>query len=56
VLPHERSRCEKSNRHANGAFSVYSYRLDGKTMTVIAQRDQDGPIISSETIRLTRVD
>jgi hypothetical protein len=41
---------------SNGAFWVYSYKVDGNTMTVIAQRNQDGPIMSSETIKLARVE
>ena len=41
---------------SNGAFWVYSYKVEGNTMTLIPQRNQDGPNISSETIRLARVE
>jgi hypothetical protein len=41
---------------SNGAFSVYSYKVDGNSMTVTTQRNQNGPIISSVTIKLVRVE
>jgi hypothetical protein len=41
---------------SNGAFSVYSYKVDGNSMTVTTQRNQNGPIISFVTIKLVRVE
>jgi len=41
---------------ANGAFSVYSYRLEGNSLTVTAQRNQNGQVPSSLTIKLARVE
>jgi len=41
---------------AGGAFSVYSYHLEGNSMTVTAQRNQNGPIPSPVTIKLARVE
>jgi hypothetical protein len=40
----------------NGAFSVYSYHLEGASMTVTTQRNQTGPIKGSVTIKLARVE
>jgi hypothetical protein len=41
---------------ANGAFSVYSYHLEGNSMTVTAQRNQNGQVPNSVTIKLARVE
>lgn len=41
---------------SNGAFSVYTYKVEGNSMTVTAQRNQNGPITSSVTIKLARVE
>jgi hypothetical protein len=41
---------------SNGAFSVYSYKVEGNSMTVTTQRNQNGPITSSVTIKLARVE
>ncbi len=41
---------------SNGAFSVYSYKVDGNSMTVTMQRNQNGPITSAVTIKLARVE
>ena len=41
---------------SNGAFSVYSYKVEGNSMTVSTQRNQNGPITSSVTIKLARIE
>lgn len=40
----------------NGATSVYSYRLDGNTLTLMQVRTHAGPVQSPVTIKLTRVE
>jgi hypothetical protein len=41
---------------ANGAFSVYSYHLEGNSLTVTSQQNQNGPFRGSVTIKLARVE
>lgn len=41
---------------AKGAFSVYSYKLEGDTLTATAQRNQDGPIPNPVSIKAVRVE
>jgi len=41
---------------SNGAFWVYSYKVEGNSMTVTAQRNQDGPMPRPVMIKLVRVE
>ncbi len=41
---------------STGAFTVYSYKLEGDTLTVTPQRNQNGPIADSVTIKSVRVE
>ena len=41
---------------SNGVFSVYSYKVEGDSMTVTTLRNQNGPITSAVTIKLARVE
>jgi hypothetical protein len=41
---------------APGAFITYSYRLDGNTLWVTFQKNQDGPIVNPATIKAVRVE
>jgi hypothetical protein len=40
----------------NGTFSVYSYQLEGNSMTLTTQRNQNGPSTGSVTIKLGRLE
>jgi hypothetical protein len=39
-----------------GAFTTWSYRLDGDTLWVTAQKNQDGPIAHPVTVKAVRVE
>ena len=39
-----------------GAFITYSYKLDGDTLRVTFQRDQNGPIVNPVSIKAVRVE
>jgi hypothetical protein len=39
-----------------GAFTTYIYRLDGDTLWVTQQRNQDGPFVNPITIKAVRVE
>lgn len=39
-----------------GVFITYSYKLDGDTMWVTQQRNQNGPFVNPVTIKLIRVE
>jgi hypothetical protein len=39
-----------------GAFIVYSCKLDGNSMTLTQQRNQNGPIANPATVKLVRVE
>jgi hypothetical protein len=39
-----------------GVFITYSYRLDGDTMWLTQQRNQNGPFPNPFTLKLTRVE
>jgi hypothetical protein len=39
-----------------GVFIVYSYRLEGATLTLTQQRNQTGPFANPVTFKLTRVE
>jgi hypothetical protein len=41
---------------APGAFSTWSYRLDGDTLWVTAERNQNGPIANPVTVKAVRVE
>jgi hypothetical protein len=41
---------------APGAFVAYSYRLEGDTLWVTQQRNQNGPIANPVTIKVVRVE
>jgi Lipocalin-like domain len=41
---------------APGVFVAYSYKLDGDTLTVTFQKDQNGPIANPVTIKAVRVE
>ena len=41
---------------APGAFITYSYKLDGDTLRVTFQKDQNGPIVNPVTIKAVRVE
>ena len=39
-----------------GAFTTWSYRLDGSTLWVTAERNQNGPIANPVTVKSVRVE
>ena len=39
-----------------GAFSTWSYKLVGDTLSVTAQRNQNGPIVNPVTVKSVRVE
>jgi hypothetical protein len=39
-----------------GAFIVYSYKLNGDTLWVTQQRNQNGPFANPFTLKLVRVE
>ncbi len=39
-----------------GVFITYAYKLDGATLSLTQQRNQNGPIASGFTLKLTRVE
>jgi hypothetical protein len=41
---------------APGAFTTWSYRLDGNTLWVTAERNQNGPIANPVTVKSVRVE
>ena len=41
---------------ASGAFTSYSYTLDGDTLRVTQQRNQNGPFVNPVTIKVVRVE
>ena len=41
---------------APGAFITYSYKLDGDTLWVTVQKDQNGPIVNPVTVKAVRVE
>ena len=41
---------------ASGAFSTSSYKLDGKTLTITAERNAAGPVANPTTWTLTRIE
>jgi hypothetical protein len=41
---------------APGAFIVYTYKLDGNTLWLVQQRNQNGPYPSPATFKLVRVE
>jgi hypothetical protein len=41
---------------APGAFSLWSYKLVGDTLTVTAERNQNGPIANPVTVKCVRVE
>jgi hypothetical protein len=41
---------------APGAFSTSSYKLDGKTLTITQERNQNGPVENPTTWKLTRIE
>lgn len=41
---------------APGAFTTWSYRLDGTTLWVTAERNQNGPIANPVTVKSVRVE
>ena len=41
---------------APGAFVTYSYKLDGDTLWVTQQRNQNGPFANPVTIKVVRVE
>lgn len=41
---------------APGAFITYSYKLDGDTLWVTLQKNQDGPIVNPVTVKAVRVE
>lgn len=41
---------------APGAFSTYSYKLDGDTLRLTAQKNQNGPIANPATIKAVRIE
>lgn len=40
----------------SGAFTTWSYRLDGNTLWVTAERNQNGPIANPVTVKSVRVE
>lgn len=41
---------------APGTTMVYSYKLEGDTLTITAQRDRNGPVKNSVTVKLQRIE
>ena len=41
---------------APGSFSVWSYRLDGNSLTVTEQRNRNGPVTNPATFKYTRLE
>ena len=41
---------------APGAFSTYSYKLDGNTIVVSTQKNQNGSIVNPVTVKAVRVE
>jgi hypothetical protein len=41
---------------APGVSIVYSYELEGNTLTLIAQRDLNGPVANPFTVKLVRIE
>lgn len=41
---------------ATGAFITYSYKLDRNTISLTAQKDQNGPILNPITVKAVRVE
>jgi hypothetical protein len=41
---------------APGSFSTYSYKLDGDTLRVTFQKNQNGPIVNPVTVKAVRVE
>jgi len=41
---------------APGAFATSSYKLDGKTLTITQERNQNGPVENPTTWKLTRIE
>jgi hypothetical protein len=41
---------------APGITMVYSYKLEGDTLTVTAQRDRNGPVANPVTVKLVRIE
>jgi hypothetical protein len=41
---------------APGSFSAYSYKLDGDTLWVTFQKNQNGPIVNPVTVKAVRVE
>ena len=41
---------------APGAFTTYSYKLDGDTLWVTFEKDQNGPIVNPVTVKAVRVE
>lgn len=41
---------------APGAFTTWSYRLEGSTLWVTAERNQNGPIVNPVTVKSVRVE
>ena len=39
-----------------GAFITYSYKLDGNTLWVTQQRNQNGPFANPVTVKVVRVE
>jgi hypothetical protein len=39
-----------------GAFTTWSYRLEGSTLWVTAERNQNGPIVNPVTVKCVRVE
>lgn len=39
-----------------GAFTVHSFKLDGKILSITGVRNQDGPLASPVTVKLTRIE
>jgi hypothetical protein len=39
-----------------GVFITYAYRLDGDTLSLTQQRNQNGPFVNPFTLKLTRVE
>jgi hypothetical protein len=39
-----------------GVFITYSYKLDGNTLSLTQQRNQNGPFASPFTLKLVRVE
>jgi hypothetical protein len=46
----------KNPAFVRGGFAVYSYRLDGNTLTLTEQRTRDGPVTNPATYKYTRLE